>query len=530
MTAATQAPARPVRARAARLAPPLSFLRLLRIELRRSTMPWLLPLIAVLLWFDSYRPSTGQAPLYVLRTFWNMGQGHTIIDFGPWVAGVAAWMGSRDGRRRTADLVTGTAWPRWTAQLATWAATAIWAVGAYLVFTGVMFAVYASQGVQGQPPWWWVAVGATAVAAFSAAGFAVGVFWPSRFAAPLAAFGGFLALIMSSQTGFHDSTGWALILPTNSNGNFQPDSGLLYPWLPDLPIARIMLLAGIVIAGLGLIGLRARGDGRWLRWLAVAVTAAGVAAAGTAVGLATTARLSADGIVIPALHDAASDRPFSYTPVCGQAAGISVCLSPYYGHWLPEVTAALGPVFSEMAGLPGAPVRATQVGAVYNSNDGGGQSMTIGGQPRVLSLSLGDLALSDAGGRATVLADGRTTVLAEQLRLLAVHAFVGAGNDAGTPAQQAVQAALLQDAGVPFAAQPRLLTTSGLPSWAQAAQNGPPGSATGQVYAEARRLAALSPGARHAWLAAHLTALRSGQLTLGLAATTANPASKKAHR
>jgi hypothetical protein len=530
MTAATQAPVRPVRARAARLAPPLSFLRLLRIELRRSAMPWLLPLIAALFWFDSYRPSTGQAPLYVLRTFWNMGQGHTIIDFGPWVAGVAAWMGSRDGRRRTADLVAGTALPRWTAQLATWAATAIWAVAAYLVFTCVMFAVYASQGVQGQPPWWWVAVGATAVAAFSAAGFAVGVFWPSRFAAPLAAFGGFLALIMSSQTGFHDSTGWALILPTNSNGNFQPDSGLLYPWLPDLQIARIMLLAGIAIAALGLLGLRARGDGPWLRWLAVAVTAAGVAAAGTAVGLATTARLSADGIVIPALHDAASDRPFSYTPVCGQAAGISVCLSPYYGRWRPEVTAALGPVFSEMAGLPGAPVRATQVGAVYNSDDGGGQSMTIGGRPVVLSLSLGALALSDADGRATVDADGRATVLAEQLRLLAVHAFVGAGNDVGTSAQQAVQAALLQDAGVPFSAQPQLLTTSGLPSWAQAAQNGPPGPATGPVYAAARRLAALSPGARHAWLAAHLTALRSGQLTLGLAPITVNPAPKRARR
>jgi hypothetical protein len=530
MTAATQAPARPVRARASRLAPPLSFLRLLRIELRRNAMPWLLPLIAALFWFDSYRPSTGQPPLYVLRTFWNMGQGHTFIDFGPFVAGVAAWMGSRDGRRRTADLVTGTARPRWTAQLATWGATAIWAIGGYLVFTGVMFAVYAHQGVQGQPPWWWVAVGATAVAAFSAAGFAVGVFWPSRFAAPLAAFGGFLALIMSSQTGFHDNTGWALILPTNSNGNFQADSGLLYPWLPDLPIARIMLLAGIAIAALGLLGLRDRGDGPWLRWLAVAVTAAGVAAAGTAVGLATTARLSADGIVIPALHDAASDRPFSYTPVCGQAAGISVCLSPYYDRWLPEATAALGPVFSEMAGLPGAPVRATQVGAVYNSSDGGGQSMTIGGRPVVLSLSLGALALSDADGRATVDAGGRATVLAEQLRLLAVHAFVGAGNDVGTSAQQAVQAALLQDADVPFAAQPQLLTTSGLPSWAQAEGNGPPGPATGPIYAAARQLAALSPGARRAWLAAHLTALRSGQLTLGLAPTTANPAPKRAHR
>jgi hypothetical protein len=143
MTAA--APARPVTARAFGLTP-LPLLRLLRIELRRSTMPWLLPLIAALFWFDSYRPSTGMPPLYVLRTFWNMGQGHTIIDFGPFVAGAAAWTGSRDGRRRTADLVAGTARPRWAAQLAAWAAAAIWAVAAYLAFTGAMFAAYAGQG------------------------------------------------------------------------------------------------------------------------------------------------------------------------------------------------------------------------------------------------------------------------------------------------------------------------------------------------------------------------------------------------
>ena len=50
-----------------------------------------------------------------------------------------------------------------------------------------------------------------------------------------------------------------------------------------------------------------------------------------------------------------------------------------------------------------------------------------------------------------------------------------------------------------------------------AAENGPgpaPGPATGPVYAAARRLAALPAAARHAWLAAHLAALRSGQLTL----------------
>ena len=64
MTAATSAPARPRAPRAAR-AVPRSAWRLLRVELRRNAMPWILPLIAVLFWFDSYRPSTQTEPLYV---------------------------------------------------------------------------------------------------------------------------------------------------------------------------------------------------------------------------------------------------------------------------------------------------------------------------------------------------------------------------------------------------------------------------------------------------------------------------------
>ena len=361
MTAATTAPVRHRTSRAAS-AVPLSAARLLRVELRRNTMPWILPLIAALFWFDSYRPSTGTSPLYGLRTFWNMGQGHTILDFGPFVAGVAAWMGSRDGRRGLADLMTTTARPRWAAQLATWAATAIWAVTAYLVFVGVMFAVYAHQGVAGTPPWWYVTVGVTAVAAFSAVGFAIGAYWPSRFAAPVAAFGAFLAMFLSFQTGFSHTSGWALILPTNSNGAFdgsaQTDSGIFYPWLPDLPIARILFLAGIAVAALGLTGLPARAGGPWLRRAAAVLTLAGAALAGTAVGLASTAQEAAEGVVIPALHDAANDAPIAYTPVCGRAAGVPVCVNPAYRRWLPDVTAALAPVLAEVAGLPGAPVRA----------------------------------------------------------------------------------------------------------------------------------------------------------------------------
>jgi hypothetical protein len=506
MTAATSAPVRHRVPRATR-AVPLSAARLLRVELRRNAMPWILPLIAALFWFDSYRPSTGTAQLYGLRTFWNMGQGHTIIDFGPFVAGVAAWMGSRDGRRGLADLVTATARPRWAAQLATWAATAIWAVAAYLVFVGVMFAWYAHQGVGGTPPWWWVAVGATAVTAFSAAGFAIGAYWPSRFAAPVAAFGGFLAMALSSQTGFRDTSGWALILPTNSNGNFQTDSGIFYPWLLDLPIARIMFLAGIAAAALGLTGLPARAGGPRLRRTAAVLTLAGVALAGTAAGLASTARLSAYGMVIPALHDAANDAPITYTPACGRAAGVPVCVNPAYRRWLPDVTSALAPLLAEVAGLPGAPVRATQVATAYSSGEVGPPPVVaLGGHPPVLRMSLGSLDMPGPCG----FCDGpvATRQFADQVRVLFAQAFVGAGHGPGSPAQQAVQAALLRGAGIPFAAQPKLLT---------AAKNGPgaaAGPATGPVYATARRLAALPAAARHAWLAAHLVALRAGRLTL----------------
>ena len=509
MTAATDAPVRRSVSPAGG-AVPLTAARLLRLELRHNAMPVLLPLIAALFWFDSYRPSTAMPPYWVLRTFWNMGQGATIIDFAPFVAGAAAWVGSRDGRRGTADLVTAAARPRWAVQLAAWAATAIWAVGGYLAFVGALFALYAHQGVRGQPPWWWVAVGAAAVLAFSAAGFAVGALYPSRFAAPLAAFGAMLAMLMSSQTGFTHTSGWAQILPTNSNGNFQADSGMLYPWLPDLPIVRIMFLAGIAVAALGLLGLPAAAGGPRLRLAAAVTVLAGLAAAGTAAGLAGTARLGPHGLVIPALHDAASDRPIAYTPDCA-GGGFRVCLNPDYGSELAHVTAALAPVVREVAGLPGAPVRATQVAAKYSAGEGqGGQAMTISGHPPVLGMPLGALGIPGAFGWT----DGET---AGQLQLLLVHAFVGAGNGVGTPAQQAAQAALLQGAGLPFASQPNLLGSVGLPSWAPATGGpGPttPVPATGPIYAAARRLAAMPAGPRHAWLAAHLAALRAGHVTL----------------
>jgi hypothetical protein len=505
MSTAT-APARPAPTSRRRVPSPPSFLRLWRIELRRSPMPLILPLIALLFWFDSYRPSLSQAPLYPLVTFWNMGQGHTIVDFGPFVAGMAAWIGSRDGRRGTTDLITATPRPRWVAQLAAWAATATWAVLAYLVFVLVMFAAYAHRGVQGEPPWWWVAVGATAVVAFSAAGFTAGTLFPNRFAAPLAAFGGFLVLIMSAQTGFRDTSGWALILPTNSNGNFQPDSGLLYPYLPDLPIARIMFLAGIAVAALGLAGLPVAAGGRRLRVAAAAVTAVGVVAAGTGVGLVSTARLGPHGLFVPALHDAASDKLITYTPVCTGSV-FRVCVNPAYKRYLADTAAALTPALAEVAGLPGIPVRAVQRPAIYDGSEGQfGQQVTIGGDPPVLSVPLGSYSFLPGPTGFSKFKTIPVTVFDQSIWALFFQAFLDAGSTQGPPAQQAVRAALLQRAGVPFSAQPQLLASLPL--------SGFPLPATSPVYAAAKRFAALPEATRHTWLATHLAALRAGRLTL----------------
>ena len=127
-----------------------------------------------------------------------------------------------------------------------------------------------------------------------------------------------------------------------------------YPYLADLPIAQVMFLAGLTVAVLGALALPAGRGGRWLRRSAAIIAAAGLLVAGTAVALAGTGKLDAHGMIaIPALHDAASDRPVRYTPVCSHTR-IPVCLNPAYAGYLRATAAALAPVLAEVAGLPGA--------------------------------------------------------------------------------------------------------------------------------------------------------------------------------
>jgi hypothetical protein len=519
MTAAT-APARPALPRARRVASAARPARLLRIELRRSPMLWLLPLLAVLFYASTYRPAMGNPPFWNIRS--GIIQSHAMLIFAPLLAGAGAWVGSREGRRGLIELVGVTAVPRWAGQLASWAAATIWAEVLYLAGVAVLYEVTAHQGAWGGPLWWPVAVGAATVAASCALGFAAGARLPGRFTAGLAALVAFLALA-GGAFALQDNATYAPIWPLNVQGPFPSDSyGIFYPYLPDLAIAQVMFLAGLAAAALGALGLPAAAGSRWLRGAAVAVTVAGLAAAGTATGLAGTARVEAHGVVIPALHDAASDRPTPYTPVCSHGA-VPVCLQPAYRAYLPELTAALGPLLRQLAGLPGAPVRVTQV-AVTTVQPTRGNGINFGGpviagRPPVLYLPLSGLTLPGEGNTpaapfiASLRQQDGPSVVNELVGLPAnvppagvsgINAIAGGGHEAQFAIAGALERVLNLTANMVKAPSGTVMRPAG-------SHASSPG---GQQLAASKRFAALPAARRHAWLLTHLAALRADRVTL----------------
>src|SRR6516162_8775946 len=308
---ATSAPARsaPVTGR-----PGLAEARLLRLELRHNAMLWMMPVAVALFWVTAERKIMATAPLWSLRAVGL--QPHAVLAFASPVAGAAAWMGSRESRRRTTDLVNITARPRPVRLLTTWAATTCWALVAYLACVAVVYGVTAQQVTWGGPIWWPAVVAAASLPAVSALGFAAGTLVPSRFTAPLVTIAAFFALGFSTQP-IHGSQSYWQISPVVAHPwDIGPDAGAgtFYAFQPDLPIAQVMFLIGLTVAVLGALTLPT-GAGRRVGRSAVAVTTAGLLAAGTAVALAGTGRLDAHGMIaIPALHDAATDRPLRYTP------------------------------------------------------------------------------------------------------------------------------------------------------------------------------------------------------------------------
>ena len=515
---ATSAPARsaPVTSR-----PALAAARLLRLELRHNAMLWMMPVAVALFWVTAGRRTMAVPPLWGVRAA-NM-QPVAVLAFASPVAGAAAWMGSRESRCRTTDLVNITARPWPARMLATWAATTCWALVAYVACVGVVYGVTAQQVTWGGPLWWPAVVAGATLPALAALGCAAGTRVPSRFTAPLVTLAAFFVLGFSTQL-IHGSQSYWQISPVVAapwDIGPGPEAGTFYAYQPDLPIAQVMFLAGLTAAVLGALALRTAAGARPLRRSAAAVTAAGLLAAGTAVALAGTGRLDAHGMIaIPALHDAASDRPLRFTPVCGHTA-IPVCLNPAYASYLPATEAALAPVLGQIAGLPGAPARISQAAAIYQQEPGNDVRIflpgpAISGTPGVFHLVLP----AQLPGPALT-----TSEQASQVRSItgpSIIASVTGDGPGASQAQHAVTTALLMAARV----VPLHLPAPGTPTPGNRAAGPPPGAGAGgerpvgaapgsPAYAAAQRFAALPAAARHDWLVRHLAALRAGHITLG---------------
>jgi hypothetical protein len=471
--------------------------RLLWIEVKRNPVPWLLPVIALLVAYDTYRTAGGWPPVWTMRA--NIVDSRLVFDFAAFTAGLSAWTGSREGRRRTGELLEPTARATVTRHLAALSATLLWVLPAYAAGVAAVYIQTARVATWGGPPLWPVALGAVEMITICVLGFTGGVLFPGRFTAPLAAIvAGVLPLVGNHDpvrpADVHDLLGLDSSIPPY-------DLGVFYHVLPDVSIARAMFTGGIAVAALGLLALapvfRSRRGGSWAgassgRWLravpAVLVVVAGVAASWAAYDLIGTAKPTATGWNIPALHDAANDRPVPYRPDCTGTTFL-VCIHPAFSGYLDGVATALAPVAAEVAGLPGAPVRAelapnTLAPPFYFDR--------VNAATRVYEYNVGLDWDSPAGTH-----DPRGDSEVQQNFLDAVIGgpnWETSGNLGDAP--QAVVNGLMAVVGSP----------------SQAAFNGY--QLSPQVAAAAKRFAALSPAARHAWLAGHLPALQSGQVTL----------------
>ncbi|HUD38528.1 MAG TPA: hypothetical protein VMR14_16625 [Streptosporangiaceae bacterium] len=529
------APIRPARSRTG-----LAAGRLLRLEFKRNAMIWLIPVAVGLFWFDCYRQSVAEPAMWNLRTM-NM-QGQALLDFVPSVVGAAAWMGSREARRGLTDLTGITARPRWFRQLAVWAATTGWALAAYAGCMAVLYGMTAHQAHWGGPLLWPATVAAVGLPALAAVGFAIGTAWPSRFTAPLAVVVVFFALGLSSQFA-RGSSSYFQVSPGLSGANDvgpDPSIATFYHYLPDLPIAQVMFLVGLTVAVLAAIGIPAGSGGQWLRRSAAILTACGLAAAGTAVYLTGTARLDVHGMIaIPALHDAASNRPIRYTPVCARTA-IPVCLNPAYAAYLADVRTALAPALSELAGLPGAPASISQAATIFHQEQAN-QVLINGGNLRIvkgrggrqsMALVLPDQLPGEPSSPVYTNDDFIVQIYelspplidrvisGTRRRRLGVAALTGPDAEQAviiglvTAARTATLTRIIRQANMiqvaPDVPSSLAIISAGRPPGGQLPQVRLPAG----VQAAAGRFAALPAATRHAWLVGHLSALRAGRITL----------------
>ncbi len=338
---------------------------LLRIETRRNIGLWLWPLLVGLALFVAY----AEPGLAGRVTFWVQASvlvRDGLLIVGPALGGAAAWMGSRERRRKIDDLLATTPRPAWARWSVTWAATAFWGALAYAVAGAYMLALAVRHTDWGGPVAWPMLVGLVAVPAYGAVGYALGSLLPSRFTAPLVAIA---LLALPVVVGSRSGTFSAVTKPSALDAlhYLSPvatlDASVWYGVRPDVGWPQALFLLGLTGLALGGLALRGeRGRAAWSALLtggALVVVAVAILLSTSPPGAVLLGASRFSNAPLPPLL-ARYDRLIPYTPIC-TGAPVPVCGHPAYRSYLASEAPVINRLIAPLAGLPGVPLRAEQL-------------------------------------------------------------------------------------------------------------------------------------------------------------------------
>ena len=257
--------------------------RALRLEIKRSAVPWVLPLLAAVFYFDALRTADGFPPVWAQPA--AVIPDHMSWDFGA-VRGRARRLGRRPARAagRPCDLVGDHAARGLGAAVRRARRTLCWVLLAFLAGVAVIYVQTALQAAWGGPPLWPVLVGVACVTVVTVVGFAAGRVLPRavhraarrdrRVPAPSSGRRPRRQQLRLHPRGRHLRAAFA-----GQGAAALVDAGTYYHVAPDVSIVQVMFMAGIAVALFGVLGLapaarlRLRGGRRRCAPCSPAVTA-----------------------------------------------------------------------------------------------------------------------------------------------------------------------------------------------------------------------------------------------------------------
>ena len=416
------------------------------------------------------------------------------------------------------DLLATTPAPATRRELTLLAATALWALLAFLaagVYLGVLTAREATWGAPVWPP---ILIAALAIAVQAAIGYAAGSFarsaLTSRLTAALVPVGLFFAqmvpstlrgeeVMVSERTRtsaypYEHLSPWAVVLEIGGSVFWSPRMDLVWA-----AAAWLLGLGGLALA---IVALRHRRRSP-VAWGTLAAAALAIAVGWTQL------------VPAPVFVEASPSRAIAYEPVCAQRS-IPICLHPAYESVLDETADLVDPVVRPLAGLPGFPVRAEQV---RPDREGDGF--------RTFDL----VAAADGSDVLAILPADSEEVDLVEAAYVAIVAVAGQADGFLAdlnPAQSALALWLMDQAGWAVGDQGRVITSYGflvedlfIPNQSfdescgeASTQEGcramPDATSMAEVRLAADRFGALTPEAQRAWLEANFAALRAGDLSL----------------